>query len=206
MRVLKQGLFPVLLLITTVVHAQKMQQDYESPFRMGLMGGVNINSIDGRSFNGNYKFNYQAGVFFLFNPLTKIGFQPELHFTQSTAQYSNDATEIYDDLFRDGSQPFAKMDIFKLTALLNVDIGPTQRVKWQLGPQWGMAFSQSSGLNQVKNVFKSGDFSVVTGLWLQLPIVFIGGRYEHGFTNLNNIDQKDTWRSRAFQIVAGITF
>ncbi|MFY7879849.1 MAG: outer membrane beta-barrel protein [Lacibacter sp.] len=206
MRILQQILCSFFLLLSAVTHAQKMQQDYESPFRMGLIGGVNINSIDGRSFKGDYKFNYQAGVFFQFNPLTKIGFQPELHFTQSAAQYSNDATEIYDDLFRDGSQPFAKMDIFKLTALVNVDIGPTQRVKWQFGPQWGMVFNQSSGLNQVKSVFKSGDFSVVTGLWLQLPVVFIGGRYEHGFTNLNSIDQKDTWRSRAFQIVAGITF
>jgi hypothetical protein len=206
MRVLKQILCSFFLLLSGVIHAQKMQQDYESPFRMGLIGGVNINSIDGRSFKGDYKFNYQAGVFFQFNPLTKIGFQPELHFTQSTAQYSNDATEIYDDLFRDGSQPFAKMDIFKLTALVNVDIGPTQRVKWQFGPQWGMVFNQSSGLSQVKSVFKSGDFSLVTGLWLQLPVVFIGGRYEHGLTNLNSIDQKDTWRSRAFQIVAGITF
>ena len=206
MRVLKQILCSFFLLLSTVTHAQKMQQDYESPFRMGLIGGVNINSIDGRSFKGDYKFNYQAGVFFQFNPLTKIGFQPERHFTQSTAQYSNDATEIYDDLFRDGSQPFAKMDIFKLTALVNVDIGPTQRVKWQFGPQWGMVFNQSSGLSQVKSVFKSGDFSLVTGLWLQLPVVFIGGRYEHGLTNLNSIDQKDTWRSRAFQIVAGITF
>jgi hypothetical protein len=187
--------------------AQKMEQDHERFFRAGLIGGLNINSLNGRSFSNEYNFNYQLGGFLLFNPLTKIGFQPEVHFAQNTATYSNDQTDIYDNLFGGGDQANVKYNVLKVNGLVNIDVGPSQRVKLQLGPQYGIVVQQSTGVQgAARDVFKKGDFSALGGLWLQLPFVFIGGRYEHGFTNLNDIDNRDTWRSRSFQIIAGITF
>jgi Outer membrane protein beta-barrel domain len=189
------------------LHAQKMEQDHERFFRAGLIAGLNINSLDGKSFSKEYNFNYQLGGFLLFNPLTKIGFQPEVHFAQNSATYSNDQTDIYDNLFGGGDQSNVKYNVLKVNGLVNIDIGPSQRVKLQLGPQYGIVIQQSTGVQTAaRDVFKKGDFSALGGLWLQLPFVFIGGRYEHGFTNLNNIDNRDTWRSRSFQIIAGVTF
>lgn len=200
----------ILFLFSNVIvlqlSAQKMEQDYERKFRAGLIGGININSLDGKSFTKDFSFNYQLGAFLLFNPFTKIGFQPEVHFAQNSATYTNDQTAIYDDLFLGGPQPNVKYNVLKVTGLVNLDVGPSQRVKLQLGPQLGVVMSQSGFQQTVKDVFKKGEFSAVGGLWLQLPFFFIGGRYEHGFTNLNSIDNRDTWRSRAFQIIAGVTF
>lgn len=189
------------------LNAQKLEQDKESFFRFGIIGAVNLNSVNGRSFQNEYNFNYQLGGFLLFNPLTKIGFQPEVHFAQQTATYSTDLTEIYDDFAFGGDQAKAKLNLLKVAGLVNFDIGPSQRVKLQLGPQYAIVINESTGLQGAsKDIFKKGDFSGVAGIWLQLPAVFIGARYAHGFTNLNDIDNRDTWKSRTFQLIAGITF
>jgi hypothetical protein len=186
--------------------AQKMEQDYERKFRAGLIGAININSLDGKTFTKDFSYNYQLGMFLLFNPTTKIGFQPEIHFAQNSATYTNDQTDIYEDLFLGGDQPNVKYSVLKVAGLVNLDVGPSQRIKLQLGPQLGVVINQSGFQQTVKDVFKKGEFSAIGGLWLQLPFFFIGGRYEHGFTNLNGIDNRDNWRSRAFQIIAGVTF
>jgi Outer membrane protein beta-barrel domain len=191
----------------THVSAQKMEQDKERFFRFGVIGGMNLNSVDGRSFKSEYNFNYQLGGFILINPLTKIGFQPEVHFAQQSATYSKDLTEIYDDLSFGGDQAKAKLNTLKFTGLVNFDIGPSQRVKLQLGPQYAIVMNESTGVQEAaKDIFKKGDFSAVGGIWLQLPVVFIGARYAHGFSNLNDIDNRDTWKSRSFQVIAGVTF
>lgn len=184
-----------------------MEQDEERFFRLGIIGGVNLNSVDGRSFKNEYNFNYQLGAFVLINPFTKIGFQPEVHFAQQTATYSKDLTEIYDDLSFGGDQTKAKLNVLKVAGLVNFDIGPSQRVKLQLGPQYAIVINETTGVQgAAKDIFKKGDFSGVAGIWLQLPVVFIGARYNQGFTNLNGIDSRDTWKSRSFQLIAGITF
>ncbi len=186
---------------------QKPEQDYERFFRFGAIAAANINSIDGQSFSNEYRFNYQLGAFLLFNPTKRIGLQPEVHFAQSSSTYSDDAGQIYDDLRSGNNQVRAKMDMVKLIGLVNIDLGPSQRVKVQVGPQLSMIINQNTGIHGNSNeIFKKGDFSAVTGVWLQLPFVFIGARYEHGFTNLNDIDNRDTWRSRAFQVMTGFTF
>ncbi len=206
----KMVLLSLSLLSSDMLFAQKkekMEQDHERFFRFGAIAAANINSIDGKSFSKEYRFNYQLGAFLLFNPTKRIGIQPEVHFAQSSSTYSDDAGQIYDDLRSGNNQVKARMDMIKVIGLVNIDIGPSQRVKWQVGPQLSMVINQNTGIQGNSNeIFKKGDFSGVTGIWFQLPFVFIGARYEHGFTNLNDIDNRDTWRSRAFQVMTGFTF
>ena len=206
-RMVLLSMFSFTSLFVTAQKKKKQELDHERFFRFGAIAGANINSIDGKSFTSDYKFNYQLGAFILINPTKRFGIQPEVHFAQSSSTYSDDAGQIYDDLRSGNNQVKAKMDMIKVIGLVNIDIGPSQRVKWQVGPQLSMIINQNTGIQGNSNeIFKKGDFSAVTGIWLQLPFVFIGARYEHGFSNLNNIDSRDTWRSRAFQVMAGVTF
>ncbi len=200
---------PAILLYVCITPAfsQKLEQENERLLRFGIIGGTNISSVNGNSFKKEYNFNYQLGAFVLINPLTKIGFQPELHFAQQSATYSNDITDIYDDFSLGGNQIKAELNVLKFAGLVNFDIGPSQRVKLQLGPQYAIVTNETTGLQgAVKDIFKKGDFSAIGGIWLQLPAIFVGTRYTHGFTNLNNIDNRDTWKGRSFQIITGITF
>ena len=141
------------------------------------------------------------------NITRKLGIQPELNFVQTSAEQSDDITDIYDDLFLGGPQKKAKLDYLKLAGLLNIDLGPSQRVKLQLGPQWGMLLNEAvDSLKSPQEVFKKSEFSVLGGIMLQLPLIHIGTRYEIGLTDINGIDNRDQWKSKAWQFFVGITF
>lgn len=201
-----QGAF-LLFLVPFFAMAQKNDpSEKESFFRVGFKGGLNLNKIQGKSFKDEFRYNYQLGGFLQFNFTRKLGFQPEINFVQNEAEQSSDITVIYDDLFLGGSQKKAKLNYLKLAGLLNLDIGPSQRIKLQLGPQWGMLLHQAvDSLKTPSEIFKKGEFSVLGGLFFQLPLIHFGTRYELGLTNINDIDKKDRWKSQSWQIFAGIT-
>ena len=142
-----------------------------------------------------------------FNFSRTLGLQPEVNFVQSSSEFTHDASDVYDDLFRDGSQRKARLNYIKVPLLLNINVGSSKRVKLQLGPQIGGLLNQTiDGLQNDRDIFKESDWSAVGGLWIQLPLINIGGRYEVGLSNLNDIDNTEKWKSQAFTIFAGITF
>ena len=192
--------------LNTYSQKKKDPGEQESLFRFGFKGGLNLNKIQGQSFNNEFSYNYALGGFVQINFSQKLGIQPEINFVQTSAEQSDDITDIYDDLFLGGEQKKAKLDYLKFAGLLNIDIGPSQRVKLQLGPQWGLLLDETvDSLKSPQDVFKKGEFSVVGGIMLQLPLIHIGTRYEIGLTNVNAIDDKDKWKSQAWQFFVGIT-
>ena len=106
-----------------------------------------------------------------------------------------------------GSQLKAKLNYLKAGSLLNLNVGPTQKIKLQFGPQWGLLLNEKvDSLKTTGNIFKDGEFSLAGGIMFQLPFVHFGGRFEQGLTNINDIDNRDIWKSQSFQLFAGITF
>jgi hypothetical protein len=142
-----------------------------------------------------------------FNFSRKFGVQPEVGFIQATSEQSDDFSEIYDDIGLRGRQLKAKLNYLKLGSMLNLNVGPTQKIKLQFGPQWGMLLNEKvDSLKTSRNIFKNGDFSLGGGIMFQLPFVHFGGRFEQGLTNINDIDNKDKWKNQSFQLFAGVTF
>jgi hypothetical protein len=183
----------------------KNNYEKENFFRVGLKTSLNINKIQGQSFKNQFGYNYGVGGFMQFNFSRKLGLQPEVNFVQTTAEQSNDLSDIYDDISLGGSQLKAKLGYLKVAPLLNLNVGPSQRVKLQFGPQYGFLLKDKTE-NANRDIFKNGDFSLTGGLMLQLPFVHLGGRYERGLTNINDIDNKDKWTSESFNIFVGVTF
>ena len=206
---MKNLILPLLLAAFCLnAYSQKKKDpaEKESLFRWGFKGGLNLNKIEGQSFNNEFSYNYAVGGFMQINFSRKLGIQPEINFAQTSAEQSDDITVIYDDLFLGGSQKKAKLDYLKFAGLLNIDIGPSQRVKLQLGPQWGILVSEAvDSLKTPGDIFKNGEFSVLGGIMLQLPLIHIGTRYEIGLTDINGIDNQDKWTSQAWQFFVGIT-
>ncbi|MBX2887180.1 MAG: PorT family protein [Ferruginibacter sp.] len=185
----------------------KVGEDRENFFRFGGRVGVNINKIEGTAYSKGYHFNFQTGVFVQINFSRKLGIQPEVNFLQSSSTFSDDATEVYDDIFRDGSQIKAKMNYLEIPVLLNINVGPSKRVKLQFGPVYGVMLNESvDSLLHNGNIFKRNNWSVTGGLWLQLPFVNLSGRYKYGLSNLNNTSNGYAWKNQAIQIGVGITF
>jgi len=182
-------------------------RDYERFFRIGLKGGVNINRINGTSYRDGFNYNYLLGGFMQFNFSRTFGLQPEVNFVQSSSEFASDANTVYDDLFYNGDQRKAKLDYLKIPILLNINVGPSKRIKLQVGPQYGNVLKQSvDSLRNNGNIFKTAEWSALGGLWIQLPFVNLGARYEIGLNNINDIDNQEKWRSQAFTLFAGVTF
>lgn len=181
--------------------------DRENFFRVGAKAGININKISGQSYNSGFNYNYLLGGFMQFNFSKTFGLQPEVNFVQSSSEFSNDPSGVYDDIFIGGSQRKAKLDYLEVPLLLNVNIGPSKRVKLQVGPQIGGVLKETvDSLKNNSTIFKKSNWCAVAGLWIQIPFINLGARYELGLTNLNDIDNQQKWKSQAFTIFAGFTF
>jgi hypothetical protein len=179
----------------------------ENFFRLGARAGANLNKISGKSYNEGFDFNYQVGGFMQFNFHKKLGIQPEVSFVQSTATFSGESTDIYDDIFRDGDQKKAKLNYLEIPVFLNYNLGPSRRVKLQLGPAYGGLVKQTvDSLRTNRNIFKKNEWSVIGGLWIQLPFINLSARYKMGLTNINAIDDRQTWKNQAIQLGIGIIF
>lgn len=200
----------VLLLIAFPVLAQqksKMQTDRENFFRFGAKAGVNINKITGQSYKSGFNYNYQLGGFLQFNFSHRFGIQPEVNFVQSSSEFTNDATEVYDDLFRDGSQKKSTLNRLEIPLLLNINVGESKHVKLQIGTSFGAVLKQTTdSLASGGNIYRNSDWSAIGGLWIQLPLINLGARYKLGLSNINAIDDRQTWRSQAIQVFVGVTF
>ena len=198
----------LLLLFSMSLSAQKkFDEEHENFFRFGIKAGVNINKVQGQSFSKNYSFNYQFGGFVQFNFSKRFGLQPEVNFVQFSSEFSDDAADVYDDLFRDGRQKKAKFSQLEIPLLLNINPGETRRFKIQIGPVFGKTLTQSADslINSIL-IYKESEWSLAGGLWLQLPLIHIGARYKYGLSNMNNIDGRENWKNQAIQLFLGLTF
>lgn len=202
-------LLAFLLIISLPSFAQrnKVDGEHENFFRIGAKGGVNINKITGKSYKEGFNFNFQAGVFLQFNFSNRFGLQPEVNFVQTSSEFSNDANDIYDDLFLGGSQKKSKLNFLEVPLLLNINVGESKRVKLQIGPAYGGLLKQTvDSLKSNGNIYKNGEWAAIGGLWIQLPFVNLGARYKLGLTDLNGIDNQQKWKSQSIQVFVGVTF
>jgi hypothetical protein len=206
---MKALLFSFLIFSYVPIFAQRnnVNTDHENFFRFGGKAGVNVNKISGQTYKEGFNYNFQVGGFMQFNFSNRFGLQPEVNFVQGQAEFTSDASVIYDDIFRDGSQKKAKLSYLEIPLLLNVNVGSSKRVKLQLGPSYGALLKQTiDSLKTSGNVYKNGEWSALGGIWLQLPLINMGARYKLGLTNINAIDDRQTWKNQSIQIFVGVTF
>ena len=197
----------VIISLPSFAQRNKVDGEHENFFRIGAKGGVNINKISGKSYKEGFNFNFQAGVFLQFNFSKRFGLQPEVNFVQTSSEFSNDANDIYDDLFLGGSQKKSKLNFLEVPLLLNINVGESKRVKLQIGPAYGGLLKQTvDSLKTNGNIYKNGEWAAIGGLWIQLPFVNLGARYKLGLTDLNDIDNQQKWRSQSIQVFVGVTF
>ena len=204
----KKILFASLILLSASVFAQsKMKTDDENFFRIGAKAGVNVNKISGASYKSGFNYNFQLGGFMQFNFSDRFGIQPEVSFVQTSSEFSNEASDIYDDLFRDGSQKNAKLNYLEVPVLLNINVGESKHVKLQFGPAYGGLLKQTvDSLQSGGKLYKNGDWSAIGGLWIQLPLINLGARYKYGLSNINAVDAQEKWHNQAIQVFLGVTF
>lgn len=99
------------------------------------------------------------------------------------------------------------MNYLEVPLLLNINVGESKRVKLQIGPAYGGLLKQTvDSLKNNGNLYKNGEWAAIGGIWIQIPFVNLGARYKLGLTNLNDIDERQKWKSQSIQVFVGVTF
>jgi len=188
-----------LKLLTLAVVCLAASSAFAQSVKLGIKGGATINKITGQSFKDQFTWGYHIGGFATFK-LGKIGIQPEVLFNQVNV----DSSSHFSDIYQFNKVGKVKLSYLSIPLLLNINAN--KFVTFQVGPQFGILMNKSKTLVQNgKDAFKGGDFSMLGGLQLNISHFRIFGRYAIGLNNLNDIDDKEKWKSQSIQLGVGLT-
>ncbi len=176
--------------LSTAAFAQKVQ--------VGFKGGATVNKLTGKTFKEEFSFGYHIGAFGSVGLSKKWAIQPEILLNQINIDTSNNFSNIYKLNKLDNVQ----LKYLTIPVLLNYNAN--KLITLQAGPQFGILMNKSNTfLENGKNAFKSGDLAVVGGVQLNLSFVKAYARYTVGLSNINDIDNKDDWKSQSIQVGVG---
>ena len=188
----------ILLLSFTVIF---FTNTHAQVFHVGLKGGSNLNKISGESFNQQFTYSYHAGAFAEIGISKKWFIQPEVIFNQINSDTSSNFSKVYTSLPTNMSN--IKLNYLSIPILLDYKL--SKFFVLQAGPQFGILLNKNESLVQNgKNAFKSGDLSMLAGIQIKVASFRVYGRYAVGLSNINDIDNKDKWKSQSIQIGVGI--
>ncbi len=169
-------------------------------FKFGIKGGADIHKLSGTSFKDQFSFGYHAGLFADIGITSKFGIQPEVYFSQVNVDTSSQFSTIYQ--FNNPSE--VKLTYLNIPLLFNYYANSV--VTLQAGPQYGILIDKNKSLvNNGKDAFKTGDFSMLAGLQLKISKIRLYGRYVVGLNNINDIDNRDKWKNQTVHVGIGLT-
>ena len=173
---------------------------FSQKFNIGFKGGANINKLTGKTFSDQFSYGYHLGGFVSVGLGNKFAIQPEVLFNQVNVDTSNNFSTVY---------KFNKVDKVQLKYLsipILLNYKPIKFLTLQAGPQFGVLINKSSTLvENGRDAFKGGDFSMLGGVQVNISHLKIYGRYAIGLNNLNDIDAKEKWKSQSIQLGVGFT-
>ncbi len=164
----------------------------------GIKAGANLGKISGQSFKDEYNLGYHAGAFVTIGG-KKWAIQPEVLFNQVNTDTATSFNEIT------GFKNVNKIQLHYLSIPILVNYKLSNLLALQFGPQFGILIDKNQSLVQNgKDAFKSGDFSLAGGLQLNLLKFRVYGRFVGGVTDVNNLSSNDTWKIQMAQLGIGI--
>jgi hypothetical protein len=170
---------------------------------LGIKGGANMNKLSGQSFSDKFTFGYHIGGFLEVGIGNKLFIQPEVFFSQVKQDTTSQFRVIYNNIL---GSPQSKIELNYINIPVLIGYKVSNGLTIQAGPQYSILMSKNESLLQNgKNAFKTGDFSVLAGLQLQVSKFRVYGRYAVGLSNLNDIDKVDSWKNQSVQIGIGLS-
>jgi len=189
---------PLFLALVLLGHASMAQ------LKLGVKAGTNISKIDGKSFKEEFGYGYLLGGYVNVGLGGKLSVQPEVLFIQGQSKVDNQFSTIYQNAFADASSGTVKLNYLAVPIVLDYRLGKV--LSLQAGPQFGILMNKDKNLLQNgKAAFDNGDLSLLGGAAIHLGKLNVTGRYGVGLNNLNDIDDKDKWKSQSIQLTLGLT-
>jgi hypothetical protein len=172
------------IIVTLLFAGASLYSVAQAEFSIGLKAGPNFANLNtDESAGDNYKARtgFHVGAFALIKG-EKVGFQPEVVFSQQGSKFKVGGNDIKSN--------FSYVNIPLIVKLYTI-----AGINLQVGPQIGFLTSAKdkstiSGIStttDVKDEFKTTDFSLALGVGWDLPFgLSIDGRYNWGLTDNND--------------------
>jgi hypothetical protein len=192
---------PILIVLSILCVCETAQAQR---LKIGIRGGANANKIEGKSFSDEFRYGYHIGgaVEMMFGKA--IGIQPEVLFNQSNLRTGYSFDTLYESI-NPGTLKDVRLNYLSIPILLNIK--PFPFLTLQAGPQFGILMSTDRTLlEDGKEAFRNGNFSMVGGVQLNIMQFRLYGRYSVGLNNINDIDNRDRWQSQTAQVGVGLIF
>lgn len=172
-------------------------------FHLGIKGGVNITKVQGVAFRDEFRYGYHLGGFAEIGLGGRLGIQPEVLFNQYQTRVDSSFKNVYQNSTNISNYQDVKLNYLSIPLLLNYKLGSL--LSLQLGPQYGILIDQSKNLLQNgKQAFKNGDFSMVGGAQIHISKIRLQGRYFVGLNNISDISSENKWNNQGFQLSLGL--
>ena len=173
---------------------------FSQKLNIGFKVGANINKITGKTFSDQFSYGYHLGGFVSVGLGNKFAIQPEVLFNQVNVDTSNNFSTVYK------FNKVEKVQLKYLSIPILLNYKPIKFLTLQAGPQFGVLINKSNTLvENGRDAFKGGDFSMLGGVQVNISHLKIYGRYAVGLNNLNDIDDKEKWKSQSIQLGVGFT-
>ncbi|MFT3908550.1 MAG: porin family protein [Ferruginibacter sp.] len=183
------------LLLTTLFFALITHVSFSQKVNFGVMAGIDLNKLKGKSFDEEFKLGYNAGAFVEIK-IQKIGIQPEVYFSQSSGQSRKN---ISSDAVLYGVNTKVHLNYLNIPILVNYYFNPN--VALQFGPQYSILFNENvSAIQNGENAFKKGDFSLNGGLQFKISRFRVYGRYIVGLNDLNDVTNNEKWKNQVVHL------
>jgi hypothetical protein len=184
------------LLLTTAAYSQS--------FHFGLKADLSFNSLHGDGLAGTFKPAFNAGAFGELNITKKWAIQPELLFTLYNNKAGADFTKYYvNSGASDANNSKIQLGYLSIPVLLTYNVN--EFLSLNLGPQYNLLVSYDETLLQNgRRAIKKNDLGAAAGLTVHVSQVRFYGRYVMGLNDINDIDNRYSWKTHQIQLGLGI--
>jgi hypothetical protein len=172
-------------------------------FTVGIKGGTNITKVEGKAFRDEFRYGYHLGGFAEIGLGGRLGIQPEVLFNQYQTRADSSFKNVYQNATNFSNYKDVKLNYLTIPILLNYKLGNI--LSLQAGPQFGILISQDKNLlENGKEAFKSGDFSLTGGAQINISKLRLTGRYFVGLNNISDVGDQNKWNNQGYQLSLGI--
>jgi Outer membrane protein beta-barrel domain len=178
-------------------------QAASAQFRLGAKAGANLVKVEGSSFKDEFRYGYHLGGFAEIGVVKKLTIQPEVLFSQYSMTLDSSFKSVYENVLN-SEQTHVKLNYLSIPILLNYRLlGP---IYLQAGPSFSILMNHDKNfLQNGGDAFKKGDFAMIGGAQVRISKLYLTGRYVVGLSNINDIDDKEKWKSQAIQLSVGLS-
>jgi hypothetical protein len=170
-------------------------------FGLGVKAGANITKVDGRSFSDEFRYGYHLGAYVSVPVGGRIAIQPEVLFNQFQTRTGTEFRSIYQNAL-DGATNI-RLNYLSIPVMVNYKLG--RFLSLQAGPQFAILLDRNKNLlENGREAFDKGDFSMLGGAQFSLGRIKLNGRYFVGLNNINDIDNQDQWKNQGWQLSFGL--